>query len=631
MIRPSLACVCLLSIAACSGNAPSGEAGPGAPAAAPADAQALCARARERIDAGDPYEALVLLDEAQSAAPQDAEVWYVRGVAALAAGDLGTSATDFYIDAGRGFERAAELGYGPDALLGASRAARLNRETERAVELARQGEAALAASGAGAALEQPLERTVIEALFGLYVERRQAQEDAAELFAELEDRLAQATARDARDAWAWTQLANLHQWEGRNEDAAAALRRVLDLQPDDSTIHERVVALTRAVGGREAVLALYEEFDAAHPGSALSAWFRGVERFGQAVSELQANRESIPHFEAARALFARCRELEPAYETNARGYEVMCQNGVGWALYGARELEAAQAAFLATEDVLDGGLEWQIEGTLSSALLGLQFVADQYVQRGESEFDLTGKPEAAAIFDLLREYKPDSPDFANNAGFFHRDTCVILELQAQAAERHARGEKRVRKDSEGDIENATWETVQVEVDAQEREAALRDAAELRAAAMEHARKSEAAYLAAAALAPEDVRVQNDAAVVMVYHTRRDVPATRALLERAIALGERQVQDPEISAEDLDALLEAWGDAWQNLGLLALTLERDPVAARAAFEKAFEIGPRPRVDRRWVELAALPACDRMAAGDPAALEDLDPRLWLHVGP
>jgi tetratricopeptide (TPR) repeat protein len=189
----------------------------------------------------------------------------------------------------------------------------------------------------------------------------------------------------------------------------------------------------------------------------------------------------------------------------------------------------------------------------------------------------------------------------------------------------------VRTDAGGYAESSTWETVQVEVGAEERESALRDAAELRAAALEHARKSEAAYLAAAALAPQDVRVQNDAAVVMVYHTRRDAPATRALLERAIAQGEVQVQDPEISAEDLDALLEALGDAWQNLGLLALTMERDPVAARTAFEKAFEIGPRPRVDRAWVELVALPACDRLAAGDPAALEGLDPRLWLHVGP
>lgn len=628
MMRPSLLVACLASLAACSGSAPAPE---GAAARAPAaDARSLTARARDLVAAGRPYDALVLLDEAQAAAPEDAGVWYARGVAALAAGDLGTSATDFYIDAGRAFERAVELGYGPDASVGASRAARASLESERALELARAAEAALAAAHPAPVLEQPLERTLIEALFGVYVERRQAEVPANELFAELEERLTAATARDPRDAWAWTQLANLHQWEGGNEPAAQAFRHVLDLQPADSPTHERAVALARAAGGREAVLALYSDFDAAHPGSALSAWFQGVEVFGQAVVDLQANRSSIPGFEAARAHFVRCRELEPSYESSARGYEVMCQNGIAWALYAERDLEAAQAAFLATEDVIEGGLQWQIEGSLSSALLGLQFVADQYVQRGEGEFDLVGKPEAAAIFDLLREYKPDDADFANNAGFFHRDTCVILELQAQVAERYARGEKRVRLDS-GDIEGSTWETVQIEVTPEEREQALKDAAELRAAAQEHAQRSEAAYLAAAALAPEDVRVQNDAALVMVYHTRKDVPRTRALLERAIELGQRQVQDPELSAEDQDRLLEAWGDAYQNLGLLCLTLERDPVAARAAFERSFEIGPRPRVDRTWVELAALPACDRMAAGDPQALEGLDPRLWLHVGP
>lgn len=629
MTRPFLACAPVLVLAACSGTTPAPEA-PQQPAAAeaapraPVDATALTDQARELVDAGQPYEALVLLDEAQAAAPEDARVWYTRGAAAMAAGDLGQSAMDFYVDSARAYSRAAELGYGADAYLGASRAARLSLETERALELARAAEEA----GADPAT---LQRTLVEALFGLYVQRRQAQEDATEQFLELEDRLSSATERDAQDVWAWTQLANLYQWEGQSEAALEAQERVLDLSPEDASAHERAAGLARAVGGRERVLAMYAAFDAAHPDNALSNWFQASERFGKAVADLQANRPSIPTFEAARAQFERCRELEPSYESSARGYEVMCQNGIGWALYGERDLEGALAAFLATEDVLEGGMEWQLEGQLSSAVVGLQFVADQFVQRGEGEFDLTGKAEAAEIFDLLREYRPDDPDFANNAGFFHRDTCVILELMAQVAERTARGEKRVRRDEGGDIENASFETVQVEVSEEERAEALGDAAELREAAQEHARKSEAAYLAAAALAPEDVRVQNDAAVVMVYHTRHDVEATRALLERAIELGQRQVQDPEISAEDLDRLLEAWGDAYQNLGILELTMAGDTAAARAAFEKSFEIGPRPRVDRGWVEHVALPVCDRVAAGEAEALEELDPRLWLHVSP
>ena len=633
MIRPTLASTLALSLAACSGPA-SAPGDSAAPDAAPetieevVDAAALTDQARELADAGQPYEALVLLDEAQAAAPEDARVWYTRGVAAFAAGGLGQSAMDFYVDAQGAFERAAELGYGADAYLGASRAARMSLETERALELARAGEEAAADP---AALEQPLVRTLVEALFGVYVQRRQAQEDASALFLELEDRLSAATVADASDAWAWTQLANLYQWEGQSEPAFEAARRVLDLSPEDSTAHERAAGFARATGGREAVLGMYAEFDAAHEGNALSAWYQASELFGQAVSDLQASRPSIDGFQAARAQYQRCRELEPTYEATARGYEVMCQNGVGWALYGERDLEGALEAFLATEDVIEGGMEWQLEGQLSSAVIGLQFVADQYVQRGEGEFDLTGKAEAAEIFDLLREYKPDDPDFANNAGFFHRDTCVILELMARTADRHARGEKLVRKDPAGDIESATFEIVQFEITEEERAEALSDAEELRTAAQDHAAKSEAAYVAAAALAPEDVRVQNDAAVVMVYHTRRDVPATRALLERAIEMGERQVQDPELSPEDLDSLLEAWGDAYQNLGLLELTMADDPQAARVAFEKAFEIGPRPRVDRGWVENVALPVCDRVAAGEVEALEELDPRLWLHVSP
>jgi len=101
--------------------------------------------------------------------------------------------------------------------------------------------------------------------------------------------------------------------------------------------------------------------------------------------------------------------------------------------------------------------------------------------------------------------------------------------------------------------------------------------------------------------------------------------------RAIELGAEQKNDPDLSPEELDSLLEAWGDAHQNMGLVYLTLKGDPQTARGWFEQAFEIGPRPRVDRGWIEHVALPACDKAAAGDPQALEDLDPRLWLHVGP
>ena len=73
------------------------------------------------------------------------------------------------------------------------------------------------------------------------------------------------------------------------------------------------------------------------------------------------------------------------------------------------------------------------------------------------------------------------------------------------------------------------------------------------------------------------------------------------------------------------LLEALGDAYQNLGVLHLVLRNEPAEARKFFDKSFEVGPRPRVGREWIAQIALPACDRAAAGQPIDPVDLDPRI------
>lgn len=584
---------------------------------------------RALVEGGSPFDALIALDEVQTVAGDDPEVWYVRGEAALAAANLGgNGARDLYVDARGAFERSAELAPGADAWLGASRAARMVGETAAALELARS------ALEAGTWERQPGERIVIEALFGSYVAKKQAEEDDPALFAETEERLGAYTQSRPDDPWGWTQLANLYQWQGNPSEALAAFEHVVELTPDDANAHQRYAQLARMDGGAEAVLAAYDAFNASHPDSPLGLWYSAVETFNEAVVDLTADRESIPGFQRAEELLVQCRTIEPSYEESCRGYEVMCRDGIGWALYGDGELERAKEAFLSMEDVLPGGLEWQLQGKLMSGVQGLAFIADRYYQRGENEFDPEGKPEAAAIFDILRVYKPEDPDYANNAGFFHRDACVAFEVQAQGFLRRAKGRMLVRegeKDEEADFDTRPIVEVDVEVTPEEAAEYEAQGQAMRALALEHAEKSYLAYKAAAENASDDVRVLNDAALVMVYHVRKDVPEMEALLERAIELGAEQVQDPDLSEEELDALLEAWGDAYQNMGLVYLTLKDDPAKAREYFEKAFEIGPRPRVSRFWVERYALPACDRALAGEADPLEGLDPRLWLHVHP
>ena len=110
---------------------------------------------------------------------------------------------------------------------------------------------------------------------------------------------------------------------------------------------------------------------------------------------------------------------------------------------------------------------------------------------------------------------------------------------------------------------------------------------------------------AAELAPEDVRILNDTALLLVYHLHRDWDRAAELLTRAVELGQKQLENAELTKSQRTELESAWGDAHENLGVLHLEHEHDPAAARRWFQRAVEIGPdpRPRVVEHW-----LPQCD-----------------------
>ena len=123
-----------------------------------------------------------------------------------------------------------------------------------------------------------------------------------------------------------------------------------------------------------------------------------------------------------------------------------------------------------------------------------------------------------------------------------------------------------------------------------------------------------------------MRVVNDAALILVYHFASQAEEAERMLLHAVELGARQKDDPTLDDEARDRLLEAWGDAHQNLGLLNLVTLRRPEIARQWFQLCVEIGPRPRIDRSWVTDVALPQCAKALAGEPLDLAALDPRIW-----
>lgn len=569
-------------------------------------------RARALLREDAPQEALVWLDEALVLSPEDTEVLVLHGEGSLATGErLGDAL--FFEDALRSFE---EAGSDPQALLGASRAARMLFRTDEALRYAEAGTSALESAERSMLLPEAPERTLAQASFDAYIAAKSAaasDEDpaaaearAAELFTKTEEALTRLMPRQGEDPWVWTNLSNLYLWENRLLDARQAIERGLETLPANPELLERLYQVSRQEGGDTAVIEAFDEYRARHAEIALGWWYGARARFDRAVDNLTDS--PADELRQAGEMFARCRELQPAFETDCLGYEVMVQNGLGWCAYHAEDLAGAEAAFKACEDVLPQGLLWTIEGRLPSAVDGLFFVANAH-----NEAERFGA--AADVFDFLREYQPEEGTWANNAGFFNRDAGTQDEALAAAFRRAAAGEV-----DDAELLGALRERAGVGAEdvGTEREAELLTAAAAQqdARAEERYRRSYAAYLRASELLPDDVRVVNDTALIQVYHLRDDLAKAEELLLRCVEMGAEQLQQPGLDEDQVFELENAWGDAYQNLGVLYLEVEDDPARALPFFEKCVEIGPEPRPQ---VTMEYLPRCRALIAERGGAAE------------
>jgi hypothetical protein len=593
-MRHQLALVLVVSLSSCASTTD--------PAASSSQVAATVSLepARALIAEGKPRDALAELDLVHHARPSEREAWVLRAQACLAAAQDDTQPQFYYEDALIAIQTAQALRHDAALDFDAAYAARMLLRVDDAVELAARAESGVAAP------TPAQERVLIEVAFDRYIQAKQAAaENTPELQSDVEERILTRLARDPADVWALNQLANLFLWEQRNDAAVDVLGRLVRATPDDEAAHKRFADLMRSVEGSESVVAFYASMRAEAPQAALAAWFEGAELFELAVSDLAANRDAVERFVRAEELFVACRAANPTYESSCKGFEVICRAGIGWSRFNAGDDQGAEQAFLATEDVLPGGIEWQLEGRVASGFTGLMYLADRAYRASKGEFDYLANGKAARLYAKLRAFRPQDAEIANNCGFFHRDTGVPMlmhsrELRAQAA--------------------------------QESDAAKRAEFEARAAELEAQGRTVVAacceaYKACADLAPDNVRWVNSYALMLVYHyPSRSAEAERLLLH-CVEEGQRQANDESLGAEEREAVAEGWGDANQNLGMLELVHRKDPIKALMYFQRSFDIGPRPRVDRRWVEEVAMDWCRKAADGEPLDLVALDPRLYL----
>ncbi len=593
-------------------------------------------RARARILGGAPEDALIEIDRALEIAPQDPEVRLLKADASLRLAEARIQGgggspgliQGALLDALEFYRGAGESTHG---LFGASRASWWLNQKEAALEFARRG---MAQRGPDDALPEEFggtpERIYAEQVYAAYASARaESRDDAPALFRESEDALGKCLGRASDDPWAWSTLADLYQWEGQLGAAKETLLRGLQRVPEDVGLLARLARVGQELEGAAATVRTFETYVAAHPEVLAARWQLAAAHFELALQGYEKDPRVLDPepFRAAEQEFRALRERAPEFAQGALGFEVVCRLARGWCAYHAADMARAEREFLAMNELLERGVEWQLPGRLESGIQGLFFVADAYSKNDNLA--------AGEVFEHLHELQPDQYLWANNAGFFLRDAGVDLEREGRGLCRAARGlvgnvevlaELRARAGIAGLPPGSP----------EERAAFARAADERLARARAILERSWAAYRPAAELVPNDVRVVNDAALVLVYYLRHDLGLAEQLLLRCVEMGGPQLEakraelaveaSPERASaleSEIELLTEAWGDAHQNMGVLEWFHRGNAAAARPWFEKSLEIWPtRPEVQNSYLpQVRGERAPDReefLAWGEPCAV-------------
>lgn len=547
-------------------------------------------RAKERVAAGDVRGALALYDQALEHLPREGALRLEHAETALqlAAAD----GDQLLLDAALlEFEAVLVGGASTRASLGAARAARALGRIDRGVSHARA--AVLEARRDPAtkpALVQDCLRVAADLLFAAQDEADAAGQGAAALayadegLALLQESLAAAPA----DAWGWHTLAARLASMSRSRDALAAARAGIEALGQDDTLLAIAAAVARAQGGREALVDELRRLAAAHPAWHALDFELGRAAYEEGLEQLDLSREREAARAAAADAFTRAEAsfaaaaADAARRDDCTAFRAVARSAQGWIALRSGSVEAARERFFSVQDLGLPALRIEAQPLVPSAVAGLHACGAAFAQRAQDPLApeaLDALESAARIYAFLHESEPSVVDWANNAGFFQRDLAVALEIKAR---------ELAARESQPDAANLVLARARETM-----EASLR------------------AYVAAAALAPDDVRIVNDTGLVLTYYLQRETPRAKELLLRAVERGEAQVRELQIAASEagideteraararrLEEVATALGDAYQNLGVLALTLEGDARAAQPWFERSLATGADPREEVR----------------------------------
>lgn len=538
------------------------------------------ARAKALLNGQRPHEALAVIEAVLADAPGEPRALLLHAEASLRSGLLSRREESLE----QAFESFLSAGSGARARLGASRAARALGRFEDAAALAREGWEALGANAFGAdvdADESP-ERTVAEAQWA-WLESLPAGERRNALAEPTHAALSLLVAREPHDSVAWLRLAHVERELGRVDAQVRTLERALEVTPASERIAERLAQAAAERGGWTDLVTTVERARTQHPENA-ALWRASARARLEWALDAEGD-DALAQLRLADAEFERWGALtEGAREASLRE-RAWCRARAGWIALSARRIDTALAQFRAVGALAPGALHWSLEDRVRPALEGLAAAARALREGGEWV-------DSARIWSELHAQSPEVVEWARLAGESWRtaaeqalvlarelklasDGRIVDPAQLEALRRRA---GIGAKPSHG----VTWTLAlqRAATDAQER-------------AGRWFKSSYVAFVDAAQLSPNDLRLLCDASEVAVYQLKRDLPIVREFLREALRLGELRAADPTLAGAERRALLEAWGDAHECMGVLLLEYKREPAKAKIHFLRSVEIGPDPR--------------------------------------
>ena len=315
----------------------------------------------------------------------------------------------------------------------------------------------------------------------------------------------------ARTLASYVVLSDLLAWQGRKADALEPLVDALIQAPTFKEAQGRLKNLATPTQLSRA----WDRVRVAHPGNAFVLWTLGAAQWGQ-LWEARAMQDFLTAYESldrAEECFLTAMTRNPEYTQSCKDWLHLIRTARGWTLWEDLRTEDAAQTFLSAMEADPSRVE--LKPTKNSLNLGISSVVGNAFRENRLE-------KARAILARVFAVHQSNPDWTNNYGFVCRD------LGAQALEA-------------GDTLRAGKLFLQ----------------------------SWTAYSKTVELAPQDVRLVNDRALIAVYYLNDHHDLAEAELHRAIQMGDSQLaaMDDTHSPQQRQDLDEAIGDAWENLAYL----------------------------------------------------------------